>query len=84
MTVGTPDSTNVNTTHTQTSPWGNAAIAGVVSLVINVILTWVLASIIPPAQALDMSWTLTMVGIMSFFAGLFSYYGATRQWANNF
>ena len=84
MTVHTPNTTNdMNATDTrvstETSPWGNAAIAGAVSLVANVILTWVLSLIIPPAQALDMGWTLTMVGIMSFFAGLFSYYGAVRQ-----
>lgn len=82
MTTRTPNTTNdarTTDTHSTSSPWGNAAIAGAVSLIVNVILTWLLFLIIPPAEALDLGWTLTMVGIMSFFAGLFSYYGAARQ-----
>lgn len=82
MTMRTTDP-NVTTTPTNTStasPWGGAATAGVVSLIVNVILAWVIWMVIPPAQASDLGYLLTMVGIMSFFAGLFAYFGAAKQY----
>lgn len=75
-----PRTTEPPTTHAGTSsPWGGAATAGVVSLIVNLIIAWVIWLIIPPANGGDMGYTLTLVAILSFFAGLFSYYGAYRQ-----
>ncbi len=61
------------------SPWGGAAIAGVVSLIVNLIVLYILYLIIPPIGEINLGWTMTMVAILSFFAGLFSYYGGWRQ-----
>ncbi|MEZ4730932.1 MAG: hypothetical protein R3E79_27745 [Caldilineaceae bacterium] len=72
--------TRVTDTPTRTgSPWGGAVTAGIISLIVNVIIAWIIWLIIPPADGADLGWTLTMIGITSFFAGLFSYYGAFRQ-----
>ncbi len=71
-----------NTTRTTTaSPWGGAVTAGIVSLIVNLIVLYVLYLILTPV-AIDLGWTLTMVAILSFFAGLFSYYGAFRSAAS--
>ncbi len=61
------------------SAWGGAFVAGIVSVIINLIVTYVVWMFIPPAQAIDLGYLLTMVGIMSFFAGLFSYNGGFKQ-----
>jgi uncharacterized RDD family membrane protein YckC len=72
--------TDTTTTSARTSsPWGGATMAGIVSLIVNVIIAWVIWLIIPPAEASDLGYLLTMVGITSFFAGLFAYYGAFQQ-----
>lgn len=77
MTMRTTDTT---TTPARTSsPWGGATMAGIVSLIVNVIVAWIIWLIIPPAEASDLGYLLTMVGITSFFAGLFAYYGAYQQ-----
>lgn len=76
MTMRTTDTTTVTRT---SSPWGGAATAGIISLIVNVIVAWVIWMIIPPAEASDLGYLLTMVGITSFFAGLFAYYGAFQQ-----
>ena len=57
------------------SAWSGAVVAGIVAVIVNIILTYVIWMIIPPAQVTDMGYLLTMVGIMSFFAGLFAYSG---------
>lgn len=54
---------------------GGAAAAGVVSLIVNLIVAWIIALIFP---AIDLGWALTIVAITSFFAGFFGYYGAMR------
>ncbi len=77
MTMRTTEPTTT-TAHTS-SPWSGAAMAGIVSLIVNVIVAWVIWMIIPPAQISDMGYFLTMIGITSFFAGLFAYYGAFQQ-----
>ncbi|MCB0062631.1 MAG: hypothetical protein KDE19_10970 [Caldilineaceae bacterium] len=79
MTMRTTDTTTTPTRTTTSSPWGGAAMAGVVSLIVNVIVAWIIWLIIPPAEASDLGYLLTMVGITSFFAGLFAYYGAFQQ-----
>ncbi len=61
------------------SPWGGAVTSGIISAIINVIVAWVIWTLLPPMEIIDLGWTLTIVGITSFFAGLFSYYGAFRQ-----
>lgn len=72
--------TDTTTTPGRTaSPWGGAFTAGIISLIVNVIVAWVIWMIIPPAEASDLGYLLTMVGITSFFAGLFAYYGAFQQ-----
>ena len=48
-------------------------------MIVNISLTYVIWMIIPPAQVIDMGYLLTMVGIMSFFAGLFAYNGGFKQ-----
>ncbi|MFZ4660888.1 MAG: hypothetical protein ACOYNY_28000 [Caldilineaceae bacterium] len=48
-------------------------------MIVNVIVGWLLFMIIPPIEGTDLGWMLTMIAITSFFAGLFSYYGAHRQ-----
>lgn len=69
-----------DTTTTRTgSPWGGAVTSGIISLIVNVIVAWVIWQILPPAQGADLGWVLTIVGITSFFAGLFSHYGGNRQ-----
>ncbi|MEZ4616063.1 MAG: hypothetical protein R2867_11260 [Caldilineaceae bacterium] len=68
--------TTTTTSTTTSSPMGGAVMAGVISLIVNVIVVWVLSLIFP---TVDLGWALTMVAITSFFAGLFSYYGAARQ-----
>ena len=70
--------TDTPTTRTG-SPWGGAVTAGIISLIVNAIVGWLLFMIIPPIEGTDLGWTLTMIAITSFFAGLFSYYGAQRQ-----
>ena len=64
------------TTGAPSSPIGGAVLAGVISLIVNLIVAWVIALIFP---TLDMGWALTMVAITSFFAGLFGYFGGARQ-----
>ena len=75
MTTHTTDTTRTTTS----SPWGGAAIAGVVSLIVNLIVLFLIALIFVPPAGIVSGWTYTMVGILSFFAGLFSYYGGWRQ-----
>lgn len=79
MAMRTNDATTTPTHTTTSSPWGGAAMAGVVSLIVNVIVAWIIWMIIPPATASDLGYLLTMVGITSFFAGLFAYYGAFQK-----
>ncbi len=79
MTMRTGDPVTNPTPTSTSSPWSGATIAGVVSLIVNVIVAWVIWMIIPPAEASDLGYLLTMVGITSFFAGLFAYYGAFQQ-----
>ncbi|MEZ4864965.1 MAG: hypothetical protein R3C14_26865 [Caldilineaceae bacterium] len=71
-----PTVTRNDPTTTTSSPMGGAVMAGIVSLIVNLIVTWIIALIFP---TLDLGWALTMVAITSFFAGFFSYYGAARQ-----
>lgn len=60
-----------------TDNWvGGAVTAGIVSLIVNAIVAWVISLIIPTS---DLNWALTMVAITSFFAGFFGYYGASRS-----
>ena len=61
------------------NPWGGAITSGIISLIVNVIVAWVIWQIVPPAQGADLGWVLTIVGLTSFFAGLFSHYGGYRQ-----
>jgi protein-S-isoprenylcysteine O-methyltransferase Ste14 len=75
MTMQT-DRTTRTTPATGASPMGGAFLAGIVALVVNLIVTWVVAMIFPTA---DLGWALTLVAITSFFAGFFGYYGAFRQ-----
>lgn len=70
--------TDTPTTRTG-SPWGGAVTAGIISLIVNVIVAWLIYMLIPPIEGADLGWTLTLIAITSFFAGLFSYYGAHRQ-----
>ncbi len=74
----TTDTTDTTRT-TAGSPWGGAAVAGIVSLIVNLIVLYILYLIIPPLGEISLGWTMTMVAILSFFAGLFSYYGGWRQ-----
>ena len=73
------------TTHTTdtavrtSSPWGGAITSGIISLIVNIIVAWVIWQIIPPQEGLDLGWVLTIVGLTSFFAGLFAHYGGYRQ-----
>ena len=74
MTVRTTE-TDVRTG----SPWGGAVTAGIISAIVNLLVAWVIWMVMPPMEGLDLGWALTIVGITSFFAGLFSYYGAARS-----
>lgn len=72
--------TRVTDTQARTaSPWSGAITSGIISLIVNVIVAWLLWQIIPPMVGTDLGWVLTIVGITSFFAGLLSHYGAFRQ-----
>lgn len=75
MSTRVTDSTPVRTG----SPWGGAITSGIISLIVNVIVAWIIWQVIPPAQGADLGWVLTVVGLTSFFAGLFSHYGGYRQ-----
>lgn len=61
------------------SPWGGAITSGIISLIVNVIVAWLIWQIMPPVEGTDLGWVLTIVGLTSFFAGLFSHYGGFRQ-----
>lgn len=74
MTVPSDRSTMRATT--ATSPTGGAFMAGIVSLIVNLIITYVIALLFPTT---DLGWALTLVAITSFFAGFFGYYGAFNQ-----
>ncbi|RIK44493.1 MAG: hypothetical protein DCC55_02180 [Chloroflexi bacterium] len=75
MTMQT-DRTTRTPTATSANPMGGAVLAGIISLVVNLIVTWIVAMLFPTA---DLGWALTLVAITSFFAGFFGYYGAARQ-----
>lgn len=79
MTTRMTDTTTTGVPARTGSAWGGAVIAGIVSVIVNLIVTYVIWMFIPPAQATDLGYLLTMVGIMSFFAGLFSYNGGFKQ-----
>lgn len=68
--------TRTDPTINSTSPMSGAVIAGIVALVVNLIIAWVIALLFP---VIDLGWALTMVAITSFFAGLFGYFGGARQ-----
>lgn len=72
----TVDRDRVTVTTNTASPWGGAFMAAIVSLIVNLIVTYVIYLIFPTT---NLGWALTLVAITSFFAGLFSYYGAFRQ-----
>ncbi len=74
MSTRVTDSTAVRTG----SPWGGAITSGIISLIVNVIVAWVIWQILPPAQGADLGWVLTIVALTSFFAGLFSHVGGYR------
>jgi hypothetical protein len=74
MTVPS-DRTTIRST-TTTSPTGGAFMAGIVSLIVNLIVTYVISLLFPTP---DLGWALTLVAITSFFAGFFGYYGAFNQ-----
>lgn len=75
MSTRVTDSTAVRTG----SPWGGAITSGIISLIVNVIVAWVIWQILPPAQGADLGWVLTIVALTSFFAGLFGHVGGYRQ-----
>ena len=59
-----------------TTNWvGGAVTSGIVSLIVNAIVAWVISIIVPTS---DLNWAITMVAVTSFFAGFFGYYGASR------
>ncbi|MFN8441399.1 MAG: hypothetical protein U0175_11540 [Caldilineaceae bacterium] len=69
MTIRTDQTVN-------TDNWvGGAVTSGIVSLIVNLIVAWVISLIVPTS---DLNWALTLVAITSFFAGFFGYYGASR------
>jgi hypothetical protein len=72
----TVDRDRVTVTTNTASPMGGAFLAGIVSLIVNLIITYVIHYIFPSG---DLGWALTLVAITSFFAGFFGYYGAFRQ-----
>lgn len=75
MSTRVTDTTAVRTG----SPWGGAITSGIISLIVNVIVAWVIWQILPPNQGVDLGWVLTIVALTSFFAGLFSHVGGYRQ-----
>lgn len=69
------DRVTVASTNT-TSPMSGAFMSGIVSLIVNLIVTYIIHLIFPSG---DLGWALTLVAITSFFAGFFGYYSAFRQ-----
>ncbi len=67
---------NTPTTRTTSSPFGGALTSGIISLIVNLIVAYVISRIFPTA---DLGWALTLVAITSLFAGFFGYFGAFRQ-----
>lgn len=56
----------------------NALIAGVVSLIISVIASFIVGLIIPITAANAGTWVLIAVAVSAFFSGLASYAAAVR------
>ncbi len=66
----TPDRVATN------NPMGGAVMSGILSLVINLVVTYIISLLFPTT---DLGWAMTLVAIASFFAGFFGYYGGHRQ-----